>query len=77
MTDSVPSDPSETGPVVCPNISPRERRKRLYAGIAAFAAAAVFFAILIAFGADRWWRLLLIVPLWGGASGFFQWRDKT
>jgi len=28
-------------------------------------------------GAGRLWRLSLLVPFWGAASSFFQWRDKT
>jgi len=34
-------------------------------------------AALIATGADRGWRLTLLLLFWGAASGFFQWRDKT
>lgn len=69
---------SPNEPVVCiANISPRERRRRLIGGVLQFAVALAVLAILTATGADRFWRLLLFLPFWGAATGFFQWRDKT
>ena len=59
------------------NISPRERRKRLAAGVIQFVITLAIQAALIALGVDRWWRLPLMFMFWGAASGFFQWRDKT
>ena len=65
-------------PETCiPNIGPAERRKRLAAGGIQFAVALAALAFLLAAGADRWWRLVLLIPFWGAAAGFFQWRDKT
>lgn len=32
---------------------------------------------LLALGASRWWRLTLLLPPIGAASGYFQWRDET
>jgi hypothetical protein len=64
--------------VVCiANISPSERRKRLVAGMIQLGVALLILAALLVMGLDRWWRLVLFLPFWGAASGFFQWRDKT
>lgn len=59
------------------NISQRERRKRLVSGLAALVIAIALLAFLLIIGAARWWRLLLFLPFWGAAIGFFQWRDET
>ena len=68
---------SETGENCVPNISLPERRKRLVAGVIQFVISLTILAMLIATGADRWWRLTLLLLFWGAALGFFQWRDKT
>ncbi len=60
-----------------PNISPRERRKRLAGGVIMFVISLAVLAALMATGADRGWRLVLWPLFAGAASGFFQWRDKT
>jgi hypothetical protein len=60
-----------------PNISPRERRKRLAGGLITFVSSLAVLAALMATGADRWWRLALLPLFWGAAVGLFQWRDKT
>ncbi len=65
------------GEVCIPNISTRERRKRLISGVVSFGIGLTLLAVLIATGASPWWRLLLFLPFAGTASGFFQWRDKT
>ena len=44
---------------------------------AAVTSALPVLAVLIAIGANRWWRLPLFLMFWGAAGGFFQWRDKT
>jgi hypothetical protein len=72
-----PTGGSETGEECIPNISPRERRKRLAGGVIMFVISLAVLAALIASGVDRWWRLALLPLFWGAASGFFQWRDKT
>jgi len=61
----------------CPNISQPERRKRLIAGGVQFGVAGLVLAVLLATGANRWWRLALAPLFFGGACGVFQWRDKT
>ena len=66
------------GDEICvPNISPRERRKRLAGGVIQFLISLIVLAVLIAIGADRGWRLILFPMFWAAAAGFFQWRDKT
>ena len=59
------------------NISPAERRKRLIAGVIPFVLALGILALLVSSGADRLWRLPLILLFWSATTGFFQWRDKT
>ena len=73
-----PAGGSETGKEVCiPNISTGERHKRLTAGVIQFVISLAILAALIATGADRGWRLTLLLFFWGAALGFFQWREKT
>lgn len=56
------------------NIGPWEIRRRRLTAIAAFGAAAVLFAVLVAIGAPSWTRLVLLLPLWGGAISWLQAR---
>ena len=72
-----PTGSSESGEVCIPNISTRERRKRLTGGAITFVIALAILAVLMAIGASPWWRLVLFLPFAGAATGFFQWRDKT
>ncbi len=72
-----PTGSSESGEVCLPNISTRERRKRLASGAIMFIIALAALAVLMAIGAGQWWRLVLFLPFAGAASGFFQWRAKT
>ena len=65
-------------PTVCiANIGPRERRKRLNAGLVAYAASAALLLVLVVGGGARAWRILLLPLLWGAGLGFFQYREKT
>jgi hypothetical protein len=59
------------------NIGPRERRKRLSAGVVGFGIGVVLAAVLITMRAPALWRLLLFFPFLFGALGVFQSRDKT
>ena len=68
---------SETGEVCIPNISTKERQKRLLSGVIMLVPSLVVLAVLIATGVSPWWRLALFPLFAGAASGFFQWRDKT
>jgi hypothetical protein len=69
---------SKAGGEKCtPNISGREGRKRLVAGFVQLAVSLLALAAMLATGLSRDWRLLLFLPLWGGAMGIFQALDKT
>jgi hypothetical protein len=59
------------------NIGSRERRKRATFGIVLLTASLGAAAILIHADVSRGWRLLLILPLWAAALGFFQARERT
>lgn len=72
-----PAGGSGADEICIPNISTRERRKRLAGGAIQLVISLGIFALLVALGADRWWRLILLPMFWGAAVGFFQWREKT
>jgi hypothetical protein len=59
------------------NIGPRERRKRLMFGITTLAASVVISFLFVFYGVRPLLRLPLFVPLFVGALGFFQARDRT
>jgi len=59
------------------NIGPRERQKRLVFGGTALFLSIVISAIFAFEGVRPIWRLTLFVPLFAGALGFFQARDRT
>jgi hypothetical protein len=59
------------------NIGPRERRKRLVFGIAALAVSVVISFLFVFTGVRPVFRLPLFIPLFVGALGFFQARDRT
>lgn len=61
----------------CPNIGPRERRRRLIGGFVFLVVAACVVGGLILFNAPRPWRLLVFLPAWAAAIGFFQVSAKT
>lgn len=58
-------------PGVC-NIGPAERRLRRLGGIASTIAALVILAGLLSINAPILWRLILIIPAAGAATGFLQ-----
>ena len=58
-------------PGVC-NIGPAERRKRRMGGIAGAVAALLILAGLLYIDASPWWRLILVIPAAGAATGFLQ-----
>lgn len=69
---------SDTAGTACiANISPRERRRRLGFGAVALVLGLAALAALLIAGADRWWRLPLILLYVPAAIGYFQWRDQT
>jgi hypothetical protein len=59
------------------NIGPRGRRRRMGVGVVGFGISLALGATLIAGGAAPRWRLLLALPLFVAALGYFQARDKT
>lgn len=60
-----------------PNIGPRGQDHRRRFGFIALAAGVVLGMTLLMLGAPRGWRAMAVVPLWIGALGVFQARDKT
>ena len=68
---------SHNGEVCNPNISPKERRKRLVSGLAALGFSLILLVILLLTQASVWWRLALMPFFFAAGSGYFQWRDKT
>ena len=64
-------------PSLTANIGPHERRKRLTFGVALIGATLVAGAMLIHADVARGWRILLFLPLWAAALGFFQARERT
>ena len=62
-------------PGVC-NIGPWEIRRRRTFGIIGFAAAIVLFVVLVAAGSPPIARLLVLLPLWGGAFSWLQARRR-
>jgi hypothetical protein len=60
-----------------PNIGPQERLKRLRIGIGAGLFGVVSAVVLVAGGAGRGWRLLLLLPFLLAAISLFQVRETT
>lgn len=58
-------------PGVC-NIGPAERRLRRMGGIAGTVATLLILVVLLVIGSPIWWRLILIIPAAGAATGFLQ-----
>jgi hypothetical protein len=67
----------DVGEVCIANISTPERRRRLMFGLITFGVSIAVLAVLMVTGANRLWRLPLVLLFWGAASGYFQWHDKT
>jgi len=62
---------------VLPNIGPRGRAQRRRFGFIALGAAAALALLLFGLDAPRLSRLLVFLPLWLSALGFFQAKDRT
>jgi hypothetical protein len=59
------------------NIGPQERRKRLVFGIAVLAVSVIISFLFVLNGVQPVLRLPLFIPLFVGALGFYQARDRT
>ena len=59
------------------NIGAGECRNRLNFGLVALAVGIVIAVVFIFTGVDDWWRVVLFLPFWLGALGFFQSMEKT
>jgi hypothetical protein len=59
------------------NIGPRERRKRRLLGIVALTVSVGVAFVLVVYGAPRWSRLVLFLPVWMAGLGLLQARQKT
>ena len=59
------------------NIGPRERRKRRLLGIVSLTVAVGVAFVLVSFGAPRWSRAVVFLPLWMAGLGLLQAREKT
>jgi hypothetical protein len=58
-------------PGVC-NIGPAERRQRRMQGYIATIITLLILVILLLLDGSNWWRLVLIIPASGAATGFLQ-----
>jgi hypothetical protein len=65
------------GEVCIPNISPRERQKRMRFAVVQLTITLFVLAALIFFNVDPLWRLPLLFMFWPAAIGYFEARDKT
>ena len=61
-----------TQTMVCQNIGRGQRRIRYLSAIAAAAIALALYMLLVATGAVRWWRLLLILPVIVGVNAYLE-----
>ena len=70
-------NPSMNADVVCANIGPKERHKRLTVGAVGLAIGLAVFVALRATVAPVWMNVLTLPFFFLAATGFFQWKDKT
>lgn len=68
---------NEPADVCIPNISPKERQKRMRFGIIQLVITFGILAAMLTFGADKLWRLPLFAMFSSGAVSIFQALDKT
>lgn len=72
-----PAIPSPSDNLVCANIGPKERQKRLMAGVVSQIAAVAVVVVIRVTGLP-WYLAAATLPLsFGAAIGFFQWQAKT
>lgn len=66
MTDTL------TEVMVCRNIGRGQRRLRYLSALGAASIALALYVLLVAAGAERWWRLLLFAPLTVAANSYLE-----
>jgi hypothetical protein len=59
------------------NIGPKQRRLRLMTGVIFFGIGVAIDLWLVMSGAPRLARLVLFLPFFVSAIGYFQYREKT
>lgn len=59
------------------NIGAQEQKKRFMFGIFMLIVGVLLLALFLWLGLSRWWRLVLILPLWLGGLGIFQSKEET
>ena len=75
---NTPTNESVTDGTVCiANIGPNQQRMRLRFGLVMFEMGILVAALLILTGVYPAWRIVLFLPFYLGAIGYFQARDKT
>lgn len=68
---------ADTSTACIANIGPQERRKRLMFGIVTLAVGVVISFLFVYYRVPPLLRLTLFFPLFVGALGFYQARDRT
>jgi hypothetical protein len=71
------TDGAQLGAACIANIGRSGQRRRLRFGIALLASSVAAGVVLVANRASLPWGPLLFLPLWMGALGVFQAREKT
>jgi hypothetical protein len=69
--------PKSPDPADAENIGPAERRVRVIMGAGSLVVGLVVLAVLVAKNTSRWWRILLFLPFYNAALGFFQAGERT
>jgi hypothetical protein len=59
------------------NIGPRERKMRIRVGVTFLGIGLLLAATFLVMSVARPWRIAVFAPLWIGAIGIFQAREKT
>ena len=72
-----PHEDEEVGEVCIPNISPKERRRRVQFAIRYFFFTLVVLGMLIAFDVNPLWRLPLFFMFSAATTSYIQALEKT
>jgi hypothetical protein len=66
-----------TGDICIPNISPKERKKRVQFAIRYFVFTLIVLGVLLALDVNPLWRLLLFFMFSAATTSYIQALDKT